>query len=73
MNPAVLTPEHVHTDTCWKENLACAMARVETLELELGECRTMIAQYQLVARELGSMVDKMEAAFNRVLSRNGRR
>jgi hypothetical protein len=64
---------HVHTDSCWKENLACAQAKIETLELELGEARAVVAKYQLAVRDIGAVLDRMEAAFARLLNSNGKR
>ena len=64
---------HVHTSTCFKENMSCAQARIEELERELGECRTTLAKYQIVLRDMGGILDKMETAFGRVLNMNGKR
>ena len=64
---AGITP-HVHTADCWRENLDCAIAKVEELSMEVGTLRTLLAKAQLDIRQIGGVLDRIEGAFDRVLN-----
>lgn len=59
---------HVHTETCYKDNLACALAYIEKLSIELGAFKTAAARAGLMLREAGGLLDKAEAGLDRALN-----
>lgn len=56
----VQVPVHVHTATCHRERLSCALHKIGELEDALFRARTAL-------REVGGAVDKIEAEIDKLV------
>lgn len=65
-----LPPAHVHTDTCWRENLVCAEDHIARLYRRIYDKNIALAKAQNAIREAKSALDKAEAALTRELGRD---
>jgi multidrug resistance efflux pump len=59
--------EHIHTATCYRERLDCAVAKIQNLEQTIEAYQAILGKAQIRVREAGGLLDQADADLDRGL------